>query len=165
MGKIKESMHCRMLLKGYGGWHIQTGSFRLLNLSSGRTWVGKGQILRQILGEYNLWSFKEIIILHFLIAPLLIFSNVLYSCRGGGFVSLENLIFFAQNYPVCFLFPCNIFSLQLFDSIMPLYDDFLIIHHSLKFYLPFYVRYLIPCNKSKYVTIVALKVVASWTMK
>lgn len=24
-------------------------------------------------------------------------------CRGGGFISLENLIFFAQKYPVCLL--------------------------------------------------------------
>ncbi|CBI29161.3 unnamed protein product, partial [Vitis vinifera] len=24
--------------------------------------------------------------------------------RGGGFISLENLIFFAKKYPVCFMF-------------------------------------------------------------
>lgn len=53
-GKINESMDCRMLLKSYGGWHIQTGSFHLLNLSCGRTWVGKVQILQQTLGEYTL---------------------------------------------------------------------------------------------------------------
>lgn len=115
-GKINESVHCRMLWKGYGGWHIQTESFHLLNLSSGRTWVGKVPILQQILGEYNLWSFEMI---PRLFHPLLlIFSILLYFCRGGGFVSLENLIFFAQTYPVCFLFLCfNIFSSFVWCSI------------------------------------------------
>ena len=65
-----------MLWKGYGGWHIQTESFHLLNLSSGRTWVGKVLILQQILGEYNLWSFE--MMLRLFHPLLLIFSSLLY---------------------------------------------------------------------------------------
>ncbi len=29
---------------------------------------------------------------------------VFFSCRGGGFISLENLLFFGRNYPVHYAF-------------------------------------------------------------
>lgn len=89
-------------------------------LSSGRKWVGKEKIPLQTSGIH----FISVIFLHDFIGKLngcfiLVFLYFLFVCvliysfslRGGGFISLENLLYFARNFPVCYLFLLSPFKI------------------------------------------------------
>lgn len=97
--------HCGMLLflrKNSVVWY----------LSSGRKWVGKEKIPLQTSGIHQFYFYLFIIswvmivwkILWLLFCLFFHFSmyfiDILFF-RGGGFISLENLLYFARNFPVC----------------------------------------------------------------
>lgn len=86
----------RMHLDSCGGYLIQIGISHLLNQNCGKIWAGREMILQQTSGirEYKFVQHNYIAMLTW---------SLWMDLRGGGFISLENMIFFAKMYPVCCL--------------------------------------------------------------
>ena len=107
--KILLLMYSRMPWGSSGNWLIPIGKSLLLNQSYGRTWVGKALTHQQILGIH---MFRFLMLFN---CRLILLTDALPRFRGGGFISLENLIFFAKNYPVTTLFDIDFsFSVHIF---------------------------------------------------
>lgn len=94
-----------MLLENSGDWLILTENFLLLNQNCGRRWAGKVQILQQISGPSNSSMIKlNGESFHCTKLEVFFYMTLFSFLRAGGFMSLENLIYLAKNYPVTYLY-------------------------------------------------------------